>query len=66
MRGSLVMPARPANFSQAAVARALKAATAAGITVGAYEIGPDGVIRVYAQGEAPEPKPTRPNSWDDE
>lgn len=55
---------KPATFRQSDLTRALKAAAAAGVRVGCYEIKPDGSVRVWAEGEAPAPKRDG-NSWDD-
>lgn len=54
-----------APFRQADLVRALKAAKAAEIPVGAYEITLDGTIRVYTESAVEPPKPGRTGSWDD-
>lgn len=60
------MANRPATFQQRDVERALKAAQAAGVRVGCYEIALDGsAIRIWAEGEAPPPKPAQASTWDD-
>ena len=59
------MTNRPVAFTQADLARALKAAKAAEIPVAAYEISADGTIRVFAVGAIPAPKPGNADSWDD-
>lgn len=43
------MPRRPSTFRQADVVRAVKAARAADVTVGAVEVTPEGIIRIVAR-----------------
>lgn len=45
------MPRQPSRFTQADVARAIKAWQAAGLAVGALEIRDDGSIRIEAPRE---------------
>lgn len=40
------MTRRPSTFRQTDVARAVKAAQAAGLAIGSVEVAPDGTIRV--------------------
>lgn len=47
------MSARPAPFRQADLARALKAAAAAGLDVGRVEIDPSGKIVIVTAKDAP-------------
>lgn len=47
------MPRRPSAFSQADLARAIRAARSAGMTVGVVEVTPDGAIRITAAPAAP-------------
>ncbi|WP_372425840.1 hypothetical protein [Salinarimonas chemoclinalis] len=58
------MPRRPAPFTQADVARAVKGAASAGLRVGRVEIAPDGrIIVVSAEAAAPR-EPSDPfDAW---
>ena len=55
------MTRRPSTFRQTDVARAVKAAQAAGLTVGTVEVTADGTIRVIT---ATAPELTPANSFD--
>lgn len=57
------MPRGRARFTQADVARALKAAGAASFDVGAIEILPDGAIRISRAAEAVAPEPSPYDRW---
>lgn len=50
------MPRRPATFTQADVARALRAIKAAGVT-GWLEIKPDGSIHIHFGERSPDVRP---------
>lgn len=43
------MPRRPSTFRQADVVRAVKAARAADVTVGAVEVTPEGIIHIVVR-----------------
>ncbi len=51
------MGRRPATFSQDDVRRAIKAVEAAGLTIGAVEIAPDGSIRIVRADAEPSTRP---------
>lgn len=52
------------TFKQTDVVRAVKAAQAAGLDVGAVEISPDGTIRVKVAGDNNTEEPTSPfDQW---
>lgn len=52
------VPRRPAHFSPADLARAVKAVTACGLTVSRTEISPDGkIVLEHAAGLAPTASP---------
>ena len=59
------MSSRAVAFTQADLSRVLKAARAAEMRVGAFEIAIDGTIRVFAEGAVEPPKPGKAGSWDD-
>jgi hypothetical protein len=56
-------PARGGRFKQADLTRAMKAMTAAGVTVARVEINPNGTIVIFT--DAASSSPARVNSWDD-
>jgi len=57
------MTRRPSTFRQTDEARAVKAAQAAGLTIGKVEVAPDGTIRVII-ADGTESAPTSPfDQW---
>ena len=57
------MTRRPSTFRQTDVVRAVKAAQAAGLTIGKVEVAPDGTIRVII-ADAVESVPATPfDQW---
>jgi hypothetical protein len=57
------MAARPANFKQADVKRAVAGAVAAGLTVGRVEIAKDGTIVIVAELPKCQPDMTGLERW---
>jgi hypothetical protein len=52
----------PAAIKQSEITRALKAAVAAGVPVGGFEVDAiHGTIRVYAEGQMPKGTKSRPD-----
>lgn len=57
------MTRRPSTFRQTDVARAVKAAQAAGLAIGKVEVAPDGTIRVIVADGAESVSETPFDQW---
>ena len=55
---------RKSSFTQADIARAIKAVMSAGLDVQSIEIGPDGTIVVVTTTDQSETQDPKANEWD--